>query len=405
MKILQINTVLHTGSIGRIAEELGQSILENGYDSYLAYGRYARESKSKLIRIGSDFDFKCHGMETRLFDNHGLASRKATRTFIEEIKRINPDIIHLHNIHGYYLNYPLLFDYLAEVNIPVVWTLHDCWTLTGHCTHFDSINCQRWKTGCFDCPQKNEYPISFVLDHSKKNWDLKKYYFNKVRNLTIVPVSDWLSSLLKHSYLSDKNSCRIYNGVDLNSFQNADRLRLVEKYKLDKKQILLGVTGVWNNKKGLSDFKQLDERINHNDYQMILVGLTPKQIESLPKSIIGVSRTESVQELAEFYSLADLFLNLTYEDTFPTTNLEALACGTPVLTYNTGGSVEAVTPKTGFIVEQGDLEAVLDAISIVSKNGKAYYSSACRGRAEECYDKNVVYQKYIDLYRQLFNKE
>lgn len=404
MNILQINSVLNTGSTGRIAEEIGMVLLEYGFGSYIAYGRTARKSKSEVVRIGSDLDFKWHGIETRLFDRHGLASRKATRAFINEIKRINPDIIHLHNIHGYYLNYQLLFDYLAKADIPIVWTLHDCWTVTGHCSHFESINCEKWRTGCFKCPQKREYPSSLLFDNSTKNWKLKREYFNKVRDLTIVPVSDWLSDLLKHSYLSDKKIHRIYNGIDLNIFQEKDKHILTEKYKLENKHVLLGVTGVWGKKKGLFDFQKLDEFIDHDKYQIIMVGLTPKQIESLPKSIIGISRTESVQELAEFYSLADLFLNLTYEDTFPTTNLEALGCGTPVLTYRTGGSIEAITPETGFIVEKGNIEAVLDAISVVTKNGKDYYSLACRKRAEENYNKEDRYQEYIDLYRELLNQ-
>jgi putative colanic acid biosynthesis glycosyltransferase len=399
-KLLQINSVVNSGSTGRIAEEIGQTAIAAGWESYIAYGRNERPSSSKLIKIGTDKDIKLHGLQTRLFDRHGLGSKGATTDFIRQVEDIKPDIVHLHNIHGYYINMEVLFLYLKKVNIPVVWTFHDCWPLTGHCAHFTFVGCEKWKTQCYNCPQKKNYPSSWVVDRSEKNYNLKKELFTSLPNLTLVPVSNWLSEILKESYLQHYPLNVINNGINTEVFKPSSDKVFRIKYSLENKFILLGVATSWGSKKGLYDFIELSKLLK-TDYQIVLVGLSRKQIEKLPDNILGIERTESVKELAEIYSASDVFVNPTYEDSFPTTNLESLACGTPVITYKTGGSPEAIDELTGIVVEQGNIGKLIDAINKVKDKGKQSYSEACVNRAHRLYKKEDRYQEYIELYGSL----
>ena len=403
MKILlQINSVVNSGSTGRIAEEIGQTAIAAGWESYIAYGRNERPSSSKLIKIGTDKDIKLHGLQTRLFDRHGLGSRGATDEFIKQIEVIKPDIIHLHNIHGYYINMEVLFHYLKKVNIPVVWTFHDCWPITGHCSYFTFVGCEKWKTQCYSCPQKKGYPASYFIDRSKKNYNLKKELFNSLPNLTLVPVSQWLAGILNESILQNFPIKVINNGINTEVFKPSMISDFRKKYGLKDKFILLGVASVWEERKGLKDFIELSKLLN-SDYQIVLVGLTKKQIELLPKNILGIERTESVDALADIYSTSDVFINPTYEDNFPTTNLESLACGTPVITYKTGGSPEAIDVSTGIVVEQGNINKLVEAIFTIKKIGKQYYSDACVNRAHKLYKKEDRYKEYIQLYNELIS--
>lgn len=397
-KLLQINVTANWGSTGRIAEEIGLLAISQGWDSYIAYGRGVPVSCSNLLRIGNDRDMRLHAVQSRLLDNHGLASKNATRQFVKQIEKIKPNIIHLHNIHGYYLNYPILFEYLACINIPIVWTLHDCWLYTGHCAHYSAIKCYRWKNSCYDCPQRKSYPTSLLMERSAKNFSAKKTAFTSLRNLTLIPVSNWLADDVKQSFLNNYQMKVIHNGIDIHTFT----LHNIQKsvLNLENKFLVIGVASVWSARKGLEDFIRL-RNILSNDFQIVLIGLTDKQIKALPKGIIGINRTNSVEELADYYSVADVFVNPTWEDNFPTTNIEALACGTPVITYRTGGSVEAISSETGMIVEQGDLEGLSNAVQYICKKGKDTYQTACRERAVKYFNKNDRYQEYMDLYNQL----
>jgi len=399
-KLLQINSVVNSGSTGRIAEEIGQTAVATGWKSFIAYGRNDRPSQSELIKIGNDWDIKMHGIKTRLFDKHGLGSKSATKELIGKIKEISPDLIQLHNIHGYYINIEILFNYLRKTNIPVVWTFHDCWPITGHCAHFSFVGCEKWKTQCNNCPQMKNYPSSWIVDRSEKNYNLKKELFISLPNLTLVSVSKWLSGILKESYLQHYPLNVIHNGINTEVFRpSADNVFRI-KYRLDNKFILLGVATSWGSKKGLYDFIELGKLLK-TDFQIVLVGLTKKQIEKLPDNILGIERTESVKELAEIYSASDVFVNPTYEDSFPTTNIESLACGTPVITYKTGGSPEAIDELTGIVVEQGDIGKLIDAINYLKDKGKQSYSEACVNRAHRLYKKEDRYQEYIELYDSL----
>lgn len=402
MRILQINSTLNWGSTGHIAEEIGHKIIEDGGKSYIAYGRHAKPTQSEGIKMGNKWAVYYHVLQTRLFDRHGLASKKATLKLVELIKDINPDIIHLHNIHGYYLNYQILFSYLNLTKIPVVWTLHDCWSFTGHCAHYMGINCTKWQSLCCDCEQKNSYPSSLFFDNSKNNFLLKRKLFCSVDNLTLVPVSKWLSNELKKSYLQNLPFRIIHNGIDINIF--CPRLSIKTKLFQNNDFLILGVSSVWTETKGLPDFIKL-RKLLPMDYAIILIGVSSKQINSLPEGIIGIERTNNVEELATYYSSADVFFNPTWEDTFPTTNLEALACGTPVITYRTGGSPEAIDEHTGFVVEKGNLNEAIRAIEQIKSVGKSKYTQTCRKRAVEHFNKIDRYAEYLQLYNEILKNE
>ena len=405
-KILQINPVIRINtSTGRIMQEIGQLAMNNGWESYIAYS-YGRDGikpcDSKLVPVGNKADVAWHGLVTRLTDRHGLASEGATRAFIREIERIQPDIIHIHNIHGYFLNYRVLFDYLSQCNTPVVWTVHDCWLYTGHCYYYSYIGCNKWKTECVQCPQRKMFPSSWWADRSKQNFRDKKAAFTSLpkERFTIVPVSDWIKGEMQHSFLKDYDFRVIHNGIDTNVFTIYGPAEVKKKYQLEGKRIILGVASIWCEEKGWNDFMRLAERLNENE-RLVLVGVDEKHQAMLPKNVTGIRRTENIRQLAELYSAAEAFVNPTWQDNYPTVNLEAIACGTPVVTYRTGGSIEAVTEQTGLVVEQGDVDGLLQAIRTIEERGKAYYQQPCRTHALKNFKKEDRYAEYLKLYDEL----
>lgn len=405
-KILQINPVIRINtSTGRIMQEIGQLAMNNGWESYIAYS-YGRDGikpcDSKLVPVGNKADVAWHGLVTRLTDRHGLASEGATRAFIREIERIQPDIIHIHNIHGYFLNYRILFDYLAQCNTPVVWTVHDCWLYTGHCYYYSYIGCNKWKTECVQCPQRKLFPTSWWADRSTQNFRDKKAAFTSLpkERFTIVPVSHWIKGEMLHSFLKDYDFRVIHNGIDTNVFTIYDPTEVKKKYQLEGKRIILGVASIWCEEKGWNDFMRLAERLNENE-RLVLVGVDEKHQAMLPKHVTGISRTENIRQLAELYSAAEAFVNPTWQDNYPTVNLEAIACGTPVVTYRTGGSIEAVTEHTGMVVEQGDVDGLLQAIRKIEERGKAHYQQPCRTHALKYFKKEDRYAEYLTLYDEL----
>lgn len=396
MKVLQINSVCGTGSTGRIAKDIHDVLIRRGHESVIAYGRGGSPSYDNTIKIGYKLNNYFHLAATRLLDRHGFASSRASKVFLKQVAELNPDIIHLHNIHGYYMNIALLFEYIKQTNVPVVWTLHDCWPFTGHCAFFDYVNCNRWKTQCFDCPQKKEYPASVALDNSKRNYLRKKEIFPGVSRLTFVSPSTWLGHIATQSYLGAYPTEIIPNGIDLDRFKPIQS-SFKQKHNIDNKFIILGVASVWDRRKGLKYFNQLAKEIGE-DTAIVLVGLSDKQKDELTNGIIGITRTDNVQQLAEIYTAADVFLNPTLEDNFPTTNIEALACGTPVITFDTGGSPESIDEKCGVIVEKGSTHGLIEAINTVKRKRKAHYSNHCRARTEERYNKDDRFNDYISLY-------
>lgn len=346
-----INTVCGVGSTGRICTDLAEVLEQNGHECKIAYGRGIVPEKYKkyAVKIGSDLDVKLHALQTRLFDNTGFGSKRATKKFIRWVKEYNPDIVHLHNLHGYYINIEVLFNYLADADKPVIWTLHDCWTFTGHCAYYSYVKCNKWRTGCYNCPQKKAYPSSLFLDSSKNNWEQKKKLFTSVKKMTLVTPSKWLAGEVQRSFLDKYPVKVIPNGIDLDVFKPTPS-DFRKKHNLEGKKIILGVASTWDTRKGLNDFVELSKILDEN-YKIVLVGVTVKQKKELPKNILAIERTNNVQELAEVYTASDVLFNPTYEDNYPTVNLEAQSCGTPVVTYRTGGSIESVPEKN--VIEQG----------------------------------------------------
>jgi putative colanic acid biosynthesis glycosyltransferase len=396
MKVLQINSVCGIRSTGRICTDIADVLTKNGHECKIAYGRETVPERYQkyAVRIGSDFDVNMHAFKTRLFDDSGFGSKQATERLIKRVKAYDPDLIHLHNIHGYYINIEVLFNYLKTCGKKIIWTLHDCWEFTGHCSYFTAIKCAKWKTGCFNCPQKTRYPASYLCDHSKQNWNQKKNLFTSVNNMTIVTPSNWLARLVKESFLNKYPVKVIYNGIDTDIFKPISS-DFRAKYNLKNKKIILGVASVWDKRKGINDFIKLSGMLD-DSYILVLVGLHKKQLKSLPRNIVGITRTNNTNELAAIYNAADVFVNPTYEDNFPTTNLEAIACETPVITYNTGGSPEAlVFPELGQVMEQGNIEALANAIC----RFPADLSSQVFSKAAEKFDKKARYQEYLELYR------
>ena len=394
MRVLQINSVCGVGSTGRIATDIHSMLIQKGYESYIAYGRDLPKNCTTSIKIGTKLDNYIHVALTRALDKHGFGSIKATRNFIKKVDQLDPDIIHLHNIHGYYINIKVLFDYLKKSGKPVIWTLHDCWSFTGHCAHFDYAGCNKWTTGCHNCPEKSSYPASIFFDNSRVNYQMKKEIFTGVKDLTIVTPSKWLAGLVKLSYLKEYPVKVINNGIDLEVFKPTQS-DFRKKYNLENKFIILGVANVWGRRKGFKYFIELSEKIK-NDEAIVMVGLSKKQKESLPKNIIGITKTNNVKELAEIYTAADVFVNPTLEEVMGLTNVEALACGTPVITFDTGGSVECIDKNTGYVVEKGNLEHLIQAIESLKRDVDRAKSS--KARARNLFNKNDRFEEYIQLY-------
>lgn len=391
-KLFQINECLGL-STGKIAQQIGEVAIEHGWDSWIAYsGREPYvESKSHIIGIGNFIDGCLHYAGYRLFDGEGLYSKYYTKTLVEKIKKVSPDIILLHNIHDHWLNYPLLFDYFSTLDIPIVWVQHDCWSFTGGCMYFDMIGCDNWKTGCKKCPDKR----TIIVNQSERNFKLMSDHLSKIKNLVYVPVSYWLKNLMLQSSQSARKMLTIHNGIDLNAFNfNPNRKNTRDKFRI------LGVAGVWAERKGLGDFVKLRAKLP-DEYEILLVGLSEKQRRQLPHGIIGIGRTQTTEELAAIYADSDVYVNPTYSDNFPTTNIESLACGTPVITYNTGGSPEAIDNKTGIIVNQGDVNTL--ALSIMKLREYPLSPTDCRKRAVDFFDKNKCFSKYIQLFEDLLN--
>lgn len=390
MKVVQINTFPYKAT-GSIMMSIHDRLQELGHDSYVVWGRGRDAKNEQEIVIKNDLETKLHGIYTRLTDKTGFASNMSTRKLLQKLDEIKPDIIHLHNIHGYYLNIELLFEYIKSHNIRIIWTLHDCWPFTGHCAYFDKVGCDRWKTGCYDCPQKHTYPASKFLDNSKWNWERKKELFTGV-NIVFVTPSEWLKKLVKQSFFKTYPVYVIHNGIDRNVFK-PKKNNIRDQYDIGSKKIILGVASEWTERKGLKDFIELAEVLPTNEYQIILVGVNKKQKNKLGTKIMGIQRTSSKEELVEFYSCADFFVNPTYEDNFPTTNIEAMACGTPVITYDTGGSPETIKEGQGYVVQPGNVEGLAEIIM--------------RKRTEiptgeiDIYDKKSMLIQYLNLYDNL----
>ena len=401
MKILQINSY-NFGSTGNIMVDLAEQARQRGHTCITACpdGRSMRIRKLEdHLYIGSPIGRNLHIKLAEFTGLNGCFSLLDTWLFLRKVRRIRPDVIHLHNLHNCYINLPILFRFLKRSNIPVVWTLHDCWAFTGKCPYFDMIGCDRWKNGCHRCSQLSQYPASKV-DTTEKMWRWKKQWFTSLENLTIVTPSAWLGNLVKQSFLGKHSVKVIPNGIDLSVFQPT-RSEFRKKHKLEDKHILLGVAFAWDGRKGLDVFRTLAARLDAR-FQVVLVGVSEEMIPQLPANILAIPKTRNPEELAEIYTAADVFVNPTREDNFPTVNLESLACGTPVVSFRTGGSPESLDDTCGSVVEKDDVDALIREILRVCKD-RPYTTDHCR-KAAERFDKQDRFLEYCRLYEEIYDK-
>ncbi len=367
MKYLFLNSVAGFGSTGRIAAETCRELMKEGHECVLAFGRTkANCDDVPTVQIGTGLDYRLHGVRSRILDDHGFGSRAATRKFLRWVREYDPDVIWLHNLHGYYIHIGLLFDYLRSCGKQILWTLHDCWAFTGHCAYFDFARCGKWKTGCGACPQKGSYPASLLRDNSADNYAAKKRLFTGIPNLTLIVPSHWLEARVRQSFLGDYPVRVVYNTINREIFQPTPG-NFREKHGLEGKTILLGVASVWDQRKGLEDFLALSELLEE-PYKIVLIGLTPAQIQSLPEKILGLPRTNSMAELAQAYSAADIFLNPSTEETFGMTAMEARCCGTEAIVYQDTACEEIVNQFGGIAVPRG-AEHLYAAVKQLTKEG------------------------------------
>lgn len=392
-----INSVCGIRSTGRICTDLADALSQKGHKVKIAYGRETvpDQYKSYAVRIGNDLSVKIHGLQSRLFDNTGFGSKEATKKFLRWADTFDPDILHLHNLHGYYINIELLFNWIkSRPNMKVIWTLHDCWAFTGHAAYCDAVNCNRWQKKCHDCPNKSEYPKSFV-DRSSDNWIKKKRIFNGIKNLTIVTPSYWLAGLVKKSFLFQYDAKVIYNGIDLDVFKPTPS-GFRKKYHIENKKMLLGVASTWSERKGLKDFLKLSNEVD-DKYRIVLVGLKQDQISSSYSKILCIANTNNPDELAAIYSAADIFINPSVEETMGLVTVEALACGTPVITYNKTAVPEVVSESCGYIVAP----SYKNIIPLLSKVN--FDEENCVMQARK-FEKIKQYNVYLALYYELFKR-
>ncbi|WP_313016297.1 glycosyltransferase [Acetoanaerobium noterae] len=398
MRVLQINAVNGIRSTGRIVAEISDYLNNIGHDGYIAYSDGVAYKNG--YKIGSKVETKLHGLFSRIFGTQAYFSKYGTKKLLEYIEELNPDVIHLHNLHGNYINLRLLMEYIALEDIPTVLTLHDCWFYTGKCTHYTIDNCYKWQSECGNCPRLKKDNKSWFFDRTKKMYRDKKEWFGSIPRLAVVGVSDWITNEAKKSLLSSAQMItRIYNWIDLDVFRpvNTNSLRL--KLNLDNKFIILGVASGWSNAKGLDKFIELSYYISE-DMIILLIGNISKNID-LPKNIIHIDETHDVKELVGYYSLADVFLNLSIEETFGKVTAEALACGTPAIVLNSTANPELVGEGCGYILDNYDVIEILKYLKEIKRKNKLFYKKECIEFAKDNFSKNERISEYIELYKNL----
>lgn len=398
MKIVQINGGVF-GSTGKIMFGIARIASQQGHDvlcvSPVTTTNRWKEPDDKYIKIGSYWSRVANVLLARITGLEGCFALFSTIKLIKILKKYKPDIIHLHSIHNSYINIPMLFSYIKKYSIRVVWTLHDCWSFTGHCPHFEYEGCNKWKTGCYDCIKYHEYPKSF-FDNSKRMYKLKKKWFIGIKNMTIITPSQWLANLIKQSFLKEYPVKVIHNGIDLSIFKPTES-DFRKKYNCENKAVVLGVAFGWDDKKGLDVFIELANRLDEEKYQIVLVGTDEEVDKKLTGNMISVPRTQNQEELVQIYSAADVFVNPTREDTFPTVNLEALACGVPVVTFNTGGSPEMLSKESGVVIRNKEIDVIEQNIIRICKN-RTFEKENCINAVKDFYQDNK-FMEYLGVYR------
>lgn len=401
MRIVQIN-MMHSGSTGKIMFGLAETARNAEHQVYTFSPRYYQRGRNPHFPdiegheyFGSPLENMLHLRAAQITGLQGYFSWFGTKELLSKVSAIRPDVIHLHNLHNRTINLPMLVAYIKKRKIPTLWTLHDCWAFTGQCPHFTMAKCDKWKSGCGGCSQIRSYPDAFV-DRTRFMWKKKRSWFTGVPDMTLVTPSQWLADLVKQSFLREYSVKVIPNGIDLSIFKpRVSDFR--KRYRIpDGKNILLGVAFGWGERKGLDVFLELAKRLDGAKYQIVLVGTDDSVDKQLPESIISIHRTENQQQLAEIYTAADLFVNPTREENYPTVNMESIACGTPVLTFRTGGSPEIVSPDTGSVVDCDDVDSLEKEIVRICQT-KPYTEEQCLNRAAE-FDQFRRFKEYIRLY-------
>ncbi len=396
MRILFINSVYMEGSTGKIIYDTAEAARKAGHSVFVLYGvGKVRDPKNASVKkISGKADYYFHNFCSRITDHTGLYSVRATRRALKAIDSFRPDLVHLHNLHGYYINYEILFEYLKSRHIPVIWTLHDCWAFTGHCTHYSQTRCLQWQNECRECGLLRRYPKCWFKGDVTGNFRRKKAAFSGVSPMVITVPSQWMADQVEKSFLKEKEIRVIHNGIDLNIFCPRESM-LRERYLLTEKKVVLGVANVWNERKGLNDLLKMAGSLGA-DMQLVLIGLSEEQLQKIPEYVTGIPRTADREELAQWYSLADVFVNPSYEDTFSLVNLEAQACGTFVVAYDTDGMPENIMPGNGTIVPQGDVEGLKKAVFGAVERGQKADPGLIKN-----YDKDYVYKEYLALYENI----
>lgn len=385
-RILFINSVCGFGSTGRIVADLSKI---DEFETLVCFGRKKDYANVDSYKLSIFFDNVSGALNTILFDNNLNICNKATKRLINKIKEFNPDIIHLHNLHGYYVNIEMLFKFLKEYNKPIVWTLHDCWPITGYCPHFDGINCDKYKNECYNCQHKFSYPFSLFKQNVKNDFYKKKELFNDLNNLILVTPSNWLSNILSDSFLSKHKKIVINNGIRLNDYKTT-------KHK-EEQFTILAASSIWSKEKGIDELNKIIPLLD-KDIKIKVIGKGSNKV----KNCIAIKRTNSKKEMIDLYSSSHLFINPTLEDNFPTVNIESLACGTPVLTYNTGGSPEILDKDSGIVIEKTNYKEMARMINEL-KNNYHFDSNKCIERSRMFSLDNMI-KKYQELYESLLVK-
>ena len=396
MKIVQINTTCGAGSTGKICVAVSDMLMQEGIENHILYasGHSAHPAGKKYMSV---LETKLQALKSRIFGNYGFQSKQATKRLLAELDRVAPEVVHLHNLHGHNVHLDTLFTYLKEKQIKIFWTFHDCWAFTGYCPHYSMVGCDRWQTGCGYCPQRSHY--SWFFDRSHYLYEKKKRLFTGL-DMTIITPSQWLADQVKKSFLKDYPVRVIHNGIDLSVFQPRESDFRIRN-GIGDRFMVLGVAFGWGLRKGLDVFQRLAEKLDPEKFQIVLVGTDDTIDKQLPPNIISIHRTANQVELAEIYSDADLFVNPTREDNFPTVNMESLACGTPVLTFRTGGSPEILDEKTGRIVECDDEEALYNSIIAIERDNP-FTTTNCIERAQK-FNQQDKYVEYVELVKKSSN--